>query len=93
MLGALLIFGPQRLPDIGRGLGRTITEFRRGFQGLSDTVTGELQDAPPSQTPAPVAHAPAAPTAPASGNFCIQCGSPNPAEARFCGQCGAALPS
>ena len=30
---ALLIFGPRRLPEIGRGLGRGIRDFRRGLTG------------------------------------------------------------
>ena len=29
----LLIFGPRRLPEIGRGLGRGIRDFRQGLSG------------------------------------------------------------
>lgn len=29
---ALLVFGPKKLPDLGRSLGRGITEFRDGLQ-------------------------------------------------------------
>ncbi|GAF26599.1 hypothetical protein MTHERMOG20_19420 [Moorella thermoacetica] len=28
---ALVIFGPKRLPEIGRGLGRTVKEFKNGL--------------------------------------------------------------
>ena len=31
MAVALLIFGPQRLPEIGRGLGKGIREFKGTF--------------------------------------------------------------
>ncbi|WP_106007120.1 twin-arginine translocase TatA/TatE family subunit [Neomoorella glycerini] len=31
ILAAVVIFGPKRLPDIGRGLGRTIKEFKKGL--------------------------------------------------------------
>ncbi|KYH32558.1 twin-arginine translocase TatA/TatE family subunit [Neomoorella mulderi] len=31
ILAAIVIFGPKRLPEIGRGLGRTIKEFKKGL--------------------------------------------------------------
>jgi sec-independent protein translocase protein TatA len=34
---ALIVFGPKRLPELGRGLGRGIREFK-------ETVTGEKAD-------------------------------------------------
>ena len=82
----LIVFGPQRLPEIGRGLGRTLTEFRRGLDGLGDNRRGELEA--PDGPAAPDT----APAAPMAGNFCIQCGRPNPPAARFCHQCGALMP-
>lgn len=33
LLVCLLLWGPTRLPDLGRSLGRSIKEFRRGLQG------------------------------------------------------------
>jgi len=33
---ALLIFGPKKLTDIGRGLGRAIRDFRKSVSGLDD---------------------------------------------------------
>ncbi len=30
---ALLVFGPGRLPEIGGALGRSIRDFRKGFEG------------------------------------------------------------
>jgi sec-independent protein translocase protein TatA len=35
---ALIVFGPKRLPELGHGLGKAITEFRK--------VTSELTNAP-----------------------------------------------
>lgn len=37
LLVALLIFGAARLPEIGRALGKTISEFKKGMkEGESD---------------------------------------------------------
>lgn len=33
LLVALLVFGASRLPEIGRSLGRTITEFKKAISG------------------------------------------------------------
>lgn len=52
MLLALLIFGPKRLPEIGRTLGRGMSEFRKASTDLKRTINVELAlDEPP---PAPV---------------------------------------
>ena len=39
---ALLVFGPARLPELGRGLGRGIRDFRQGLSGR------EAQPSPPA---------------------------------------------
>ena len=36
----LLIFG-RRLPEVGRNLGRSIVEFKRGIKGIGDEVEEE----------------------------------------------------
>jgi len=36
---ALIVFGPQRLPDIARQVGAAVRELRR----MQDTVRGELE--------------------------------------------------
>jgi sec-independent protein translocase protein TatA len=41
---ALVIFGPKRLPELGRSLGRGIREFRASVSGQSDD---EHDDEPP----------------------------------------------
>jgi sec-independent protein translocase protein TatA len=87
---ALLIFGPRRLPEIGRGIGRAMIEFRKGTQEMTDNFRAEISQA---DHPAPTDTAASAtksqtPSAPAGGNFCTNCGTPNAAEARYCNQCG-----
>jgi sec-independent protein translocase protein TatA len=39
---ALLIFGPKRLPEIGRTLGKGMAEFRKATNDLKNTITTEL---------------------------------------------------
>ncbi|WP_407538932.1 twin-arginine translocase TatA/TatE family subunit [Deinococcus radiomollis] len=46
---ALLVFGPKKLPDLGRSLGNGIREFRKGTQGLKDELAGSMKDAPAAQ--------------------------------------------
>jgi sec-independent protein translocase protein TatA len=33
---ALLLFGPSKLPQLGRAIGSTFSEFRKGTKGLID---------------------------------------------------------
>jgi sec-independent protein translocase protein TatA len=45
----LLIFG-RRLPEVGRSLGRSIVEFKRGVKGIGDEIdTESTKDVPPPQ--------------------------------------------
>jgi sec-independent protein translocase protein TatA len=45
IIAALLLFGPNKLPELGRAFGKTLKEFKRGTKEL----TGE-DDLPPQQT-------------------------------------------
>ncbi|MEA2403912.1 MAG: sec-independent protein translocase protein TatA [Thermoleophilaceae bacterium] len=53
----LLIFGPKRLPDLGRSLGSGMREFK-------DSVTGKDKDDKPAEIQRP----PAEPVTPASAD-------------------------
>jgi len=105
ILVALLVFGPRRLPEMGRTIGKTLNELRNGAREVSDSLRAEPSGSQPAGTnfpgtPGPIPPAPAAyeaaPTAtiapPRRGSFCIHCGSANVPEARFCNQCGMKLP-
>ncbi|MEW5947305.1 MAG: twin-arginine translocase TatA/TatE family subunit [bacterium] len=35
LIVALLIFGPRKLPEIGKAIGSAINEFRHGFSGIA----------------------------------------------------------
>ena len=42
LLIALLLFGPSKLPELGRAFGRTIKEFKAGTKDIfSDDTSGE----------------------------------------------------
>jgi TatA/E family protein of Tat protein translocase len=64
---ALLIFGPKRLPQIGRTLGRGMAEFRKASTELQRSINLDLEDPPPRPkarpTPAPESVGSAAPEA------------------------------
>jgi sec-independent protein translocase protein TatA len=100
---ALLIFGPSRLPEIGRSVGKMLTEFRKGAKEMTDSFKEEVNQpvAPPKETIAPPAvsqpmvqpgpqPASISPSQPVESgkNFCIHCGNANPAGAVFCNKCG-----
>jgi len=39
---ALLLFGPRKLPEIGRSVGRALGEFRRASNDLKRTIEEEV---------------------------------------------------
>ena len=49
----LLLFGPRRLPDIARQLGRAASELRRASQGFRDQVMQMDREAAGSRTAEP----------------------------------------
>ena len=60
LLVVLLVFGPKRLPEMGRSLGKGLREFKSSIQGKEE---GENQALPAASTRVeePVASAAAAP--------------------------------
>ena len=55
---ALLLFG-KRLPEVARGLGKGLTEFKKGVAGVEDSVRSEVRaiehDVASDEEPAPAA--------------------------------------
>ena len=51
---ALVVFGPRRLPELGRQLGRTIGEFKRATSDLQSTLEREIDLEAKQKDSAPV---------------------------------------
>jgi sec-independent protein translocase protein TatA len=65
---ALIIFGPRKLPELGRSLGKSLAEFKRASNELKSTLEEEIrieeqqqQRAETTKVAAPVTTAPVAP--------------------------------
>ena len=43
MVIALIIFGPRKLPELGKSLGRSINEFKRASSDLQNTLEQEIK--------------------------------------------------
>lgn len=94
VLVALVVFGPRRLPQLGRWLGKTFSEFRKGAREMTDGFKEETgrQNAAWPETAAPGA----ADRGPAQGETrrSAKPAEPSPypeaAAGGFCTSCGAA---
>ncbi|SHF55301.1 twin-arginine translocase TatA/TatE family subunit [Ornithinibacillus halophilus] len=42
---ALVIFGPKKLPEIGKAAGQTLREFKKSTKDLTGDVTEEINEA------------------------------------------------
>lgn len=42
---ALIIFGPGKLPEVGKSLGKTIREFRKSSSAMYDDDDSKIKDA------------------------------------------------
>ncbi len=47
---ALLLFGPRKLPELARGLGQSVREFKRSMEEVVEEVK---EEAKPQESPRP----------------------------------------
>jgi sec-independent protein translocase protein TatA len=59
ILVLLLVFGPKRLPEMGRSLGRGMREFKDSITGDDNEAEVEKVELTPPAAPTPVAQDPA----------------------------------
>lgn len=57
---ALVVFGPRKLPELGRSLGKSLSEFKRASNELKNTLDDEIRleehrsaNAKPADAPVP----------------------------------------
>lgn len=56
-IGALVIFGPKKLPELARSLGKSLSEFKSGAAEAQETFKREfdaVQAAPKTEAAAPL---------------------------------------
>jgi sec-independent protein translocase protein TatA len=53
MFIVLLLFGANRLPDLARGLGRAMREFKKATSGVEQEVRRAMEEPPPPPAPRP----------------------------------------
>lgn len=41
---ALIVFGPKKLPDLGKSIGRGIAEFRRASMEVKESIESEIRE-------------------------------------------------
>jgi sec-independent protein translocase protein TatA len=41
---ALIIFGPNKLPEIGRAVGKSMREFKNATNGLTDDIKKDIKE-------------------------------------------------
>ena len=73
---ALIVFGPRRLPEIGKSMGRLLSEFRKASHDFQRTIEDEVEA---EKYTAAAPEAPVAPEAPPPAGDAT--GPPAPAEA------------
>lgn len=67
---ALLVFGPKKLPEVGRTIGKALGEFRRATGDLKRSFDQEIREdasppprsAPRAETASPAAESPVEPS-------------------------------
>jgi len=68
---ALIVFGPRKLPELGKSLGKSLAEFKRASAELRNSLEEEIrveeERERPRVTPTPVVAAPAAEATPVAG--------------------------
>lgn len=60
----LLLFGADRLPEVARGIGKTVREFRKAASGVEEELRRAMEEEPPKKFPTHPPVRPGLPTGP-----------------------------
>ena len=73
---ALLVFGPQKLPEIAKSIAKGLKELRRAGDDLRSSVNFDLDDDKPARRPLPRASSVQPPVSPSDANAAPTSSSP-----------------
>jgi len=78
----LLLFGGQRLPELAKGLGKSVREFKKATAGVEEEIKRAMDEQPtkPAQQVLPVAAAPVPTTVAATPAPVAQATTPTTTE-------------
>lgn len=88
----LVVFGPGKLPELGKAMGEGIKELKKATSG--DEPTKDAGNAATTTATPPTAGATTATVTPisaASTRVCPSCRGNVPAGDKFCGNCGSLM--
>jgi len=57
----LILFGAKKLPELAKGLGTGIKEFKKATRDVTDEMQSAMEEPPPAPKPLPSATTPAQP--------------------------------
>jgi sec-independent protein translocase protein TatA len=62
MFVVLLLFGADKLPELARGMGKTLREIKKATSGVEQEIKRAMEEEPPAKTlPKPAASVPRQP--------------------------------
>ena len=63
----LLLFGAKKLPELARGLGQGIKEFKKATRDVQEDLQRAIEEEPPREAPRRVTEKPVTPESTATG--------------------------